>query len=144
MGIAIPMATDIAFALGVLAILGNRIPIALKLFIVAFAVMDDLGAIVIIAAVYTLQLSIGYLVGAFVVWILLHVLNRRFRVMSLIPYPLGGALMWFLMLKSGVHPTVAGVMLALAIPLVASDRCWNARWRRNQPIDCARARLRKM
>jgi NhaA family Na+:H+ antiporter len=116
MGIAIPMATDIAFALGVLAILGNRIPIALKLFVVAFAVMDDLGAIVIIAALYTLQLSIGYLVGALVVWTLLNALNRRFRVMSLIPYLLGGALMWFLVLKSGVHPTIAGVMLAFAIP----------------------------
>jgi NhaA family Na+:H+ antiporter len=120
-GIAIPMATDIAFALGVLAIIGNRIPASLKLFVVAFAVMDDLGAIVIIAALYTIQLSVWYLVGALVVWTLLTALNRLFRVMSLIPYLLGGTLMWFLMLKSGVHPTIAGVMLAFAIPFSTRD-----------------------
>lgn len=117
-GIGIPMATDIAFALGVLAILGNRIPASLKVFVVAFAVIDDLGAIIIIAAFYTVQLSIGYLVGALAVWILLVALNRL-RIMSLIPYLLGGVLMWFLMLKSGVHATVAGVMLAFAIPFSA-------------------------
>jgi Na+:H+ antiporter, NhaA family len=110
------MATDIAFALGALAILGNRIPILLKVFVVAFAVIDDLGAIAIIAIFYTTHLSIGYLAGSFVVWILLIVLNRQFRVMLLLPYILGGVLMWFLMLKSGVHATIAGVMLAFAIP----------------------------
>ena len=115
-GVGIPMATDIAFALGVLAILGNRIPAALKVFVVAFAVMDDLGAIVIIAAFYTAKIAVGYLAAALAVWLLLYALNRRFRVMSLAPYLLGGALMWFLMLKSGVHATVAGVMLAFAIP----------------------------
>ena len=120
-GIAIPMATDIAFALGVLAILGNRIPASLKVFVVAFAVMDDLGAIVIIAAFYTAQLSVWYLVGALGVWSLLIALNRLFRVMSLIPYLLGGALLWFLMLNSGVHATIAGVMLAFAIPFSARD-----------------------
>lgn len=120
-GIGIPMATDIAFSLGVLAILGNRIPASLKVFIVAFAVIDDLGAIVIIAAFYTTKLSIWYLVGAFVVWLLLFILNRFFRVMSLIPYLLGGALMWFLMLKSGVHATISGVILAFAIPFSAKD-----------------------
>lgn len=114
-GIGIPMATDIAFALGILAILGNRIPASLKVFVVAFAVIDDLSAIIIIAVFYTAQLSIGYLVGALAVWALLVVLNRL-HVMSLIPYLLGGALMWFLTLKSGVHATVAGVMLAFAIP----------------------------
>ena len=115
-GAGIPMATDIAFALGVLAILGNRIPAGLKVFVAAFAVMDDLGAIVIIAAFYTAKITVGYLAAALAVWILLYVLNRRFRVKSLAPYLLGGALMWFLMLKSGVHATVAGVMLAFAIP----------------------------
>ena len=119
-GIGIPMATDIAFALGVLAILGNRIPASLKVFVVAFAVIDDLGAIAIIAAFYTAQLSIWYLVGALVVWALLVALNRL-RVISIIPYLLGGALMWFLMLRSGVHATIAGVMLAFAIPFSAKD-----------------------
>jgi len=119
-GIGIPMATDIAFALGVLAILGNRIPASLKVFVVAFAVIDDLGAIVIIAAFYTAQLSVGYLAGALAMWTLLIGLNRL-RVMSLVPYLLGGALMWFLMLKSGVHATIAGVMLAFAIPFSAKD-----------------------
>jgi NhaA family Na+:H+ antiporter len=118
-GAGIPMATDIAFALGVLAILGNRIPASLKVFVVAFAVIDDLSAIVIIAAFYTAQLLVGYLGAALAVWILLCALNRLFRVMSLAPYLLGGALMWFLMLKSGVHATVAGVMLAFAIPFSA-------------------------
>jgi NhaA family Na+:H+ antiporter len=120
-GIGIPMATDIAFALGVLAILGNRIPASLKVFVVAFAIIDDLGAIVVIAAFYTTQLSVWYLVGAIGVWTLLCALNRLFRVMSLVPYLLGGALMWFLMLKSGVHATIAGVTLAFAIPFSAKD-----------------------
>ena len=120
-GIGIPMATDIAFALGVLAILGTHIPASLKVFVVAFAVIDDLGAIVIIAAFYTAQLSVWYFVGALVVWTLLCALNCLFRVMSLIPYLLGGALMWFLMLKSGVHATIAGVTLAFAIPFSAKD-----------------------
>jgi Na+:H+ antiporter, NhaA family len=120
-GFGIPMATDIAFAVGVLAILGNRIPASLKVFVVAFAVMDDLGAIVIIAAFYTAQLSAWYLVGALVVLILLFALNRLFRVMSLAPYLLGGVLMWFFLLKSGVHATIAGVALAFAIPFSAKD-----------------------
>ena len=119
-GIGIPMATDIAFALGVLAILGNRIPASLKVFVVAFAVIDDLGAIVVIAAFYTAHLSIWYLAGALGVWAFLIALNRL-RIMSLIPYLFGGALMWFLMLKSGVHATIAGVMLAFAIPFSAKD-----------------------
>ena len=120
-GIGIPMATDIAFALGVLAILGNRIPASLKVFVVAFAVIDDLGAIVIIAAFYTAKLSVAYLVSALAVWGLLIVLNRFFRVMALLPYLIGGVLMWFLMLKSGIHATVAGIMLAFAIPFSAKD-----------------------
>lgn len=118
-GIGIPMATDIAFALGVLALLGNRIPASLKVFVVAFAVIDDLCAIVIIAVFYTSQLSIGYLAAALAVLACLVALNRFLRVMSLTPYLVGGALMWFLMLKSGVHATIAGVMLAFAIPFSA-------------------------
>lgn len=120
-GFGIPMATDIAFAIGVLAILGNRIPASLKVFVVAFAVIDDLGAIVIIAVFYTAKLSVGYLLAALSVWALLGVLNRFFRIMSLTPYLLGGALMWFFMLKSGIHATIAGVLLAFAIPFSAKD-----------------------
>lgn len=102
-----------------LALLGNRVPPSLKVFVVAPAVIEDLCAIVIIAVFYTTQLSVGHLVAALAVWALLGGLNRRFRVMSLAPYLLGGALMWFFMLKSGVHATVAGVMLAFAIPFSA-------------------------
>jgi NhaA family Na+:H+ antiporter len=119
-GAGIPMATDIAFALGVLALLGNRIPASLTVFVVAFAVMDDLGAIVIIAAFYSAALSAGYLLAALSVCVALVVLNRL-RVMALFPYLAGGALMWFLMLKSGVHATIAGVLLAFAIPFTARN-----------------------
>jgi Na+:H+ antiporter, NhaA family len=104
-----------------LAILGSRIPASLKVFVVAFAVIDDLSAIIIIAVFYSAQLAIWYLAGALSVFALLIILNRFFRITALTPYLLGGALMWFLMLKSGVHATVAGVMLAFAIPYSAKD-----------------------
>lgn len=120
-GIGIPMATDIAFALGVLALLGSKIPASLKIFLTALAVMDDLGAIIVIAVFYTAQLSIVYLIGAMAVFSLLFALNRFLGVMSLVPYLIGGALMWFLMLKSGVHATIAGVLLAFTIPFSAVE-----------------------
>lgn len=120
-GIGIPMATDIAFALGILSILGQRVPLSLKVFVVAFAVMDDLGAIVLIAVFYTTELALGYLLGALAVWALLLAMNKFLRLMVLLPYLLGGALMWVLILKSGVHATLAGVLLAFAIPFSAVD-----------------------
>lgn len=120
-GIAIPTATDIAFVLGVLALLGSTVPTSLKVLVVAFAVIDDLCAVIIIALFYTADLSMGYLIGALAVWGVLCLLNRPLRIMAMTPYLLGGVVMWILMLKSGVHATIAGVLLAFAIPYTAKS-----------------------
>lgn len=115
-GWAIPAATDIAFALGVLSLLGKRVPIALKVFLSALAILDDLGAVLIIALFYTSGLSISMLLASLAVIIFLVVLNRC-GVTKLFPYLIAGALLWFLMLQSGIHATLAGVIVALCIPL---------------------------
>ena len=115
-GFGIPMATDIAFALAVLGTLGNRIPAELKIFVVAFAVADDLGAVIVIAVAYTTGLSMIHLGGALAVFALLIACNRVFRVMALSPYLLGGAVLWWCLWKAGIHASIAGVLLAFAIP----------------------------
>lgn len=121
-GIGIPMATDIAFALGALALLGKRIPPSLKVFIVAFAVIDDLIAIIMIALFYTDHVALLYLAMSVGIFITLLCLNLIFRVGTLSIYLVGGVFMWIFMLKSGVHATAAGVMLAFAVPFWSRDQ----------------------
>jgi len=114
-GFGIPIATDIAFALGVLSIMGKRIPVSLKIFLTALAIIDDLGAIAVIAVFYTHDLSIAYLIGSLGIFSILLLMNK-INVNKLTPYLLLGVVMWYLMLQSGVHATIAGVLLAFAIP----------------------------
>jgi NhaA family Na+:H+ antiporter len=114
-GIGIPMATDIAFALSILSLAGNRIPISLKVFLTALAVIDDLIAIIVIAVFYTSKFSAAYLAASLAVLAVLAILNRL-KVATLIPYMALGALMWYFMFMSGVHATIAGVLLAFTIP----------------------------
>jgi len=114
-GAAIPMATDIAFAIGILSLLGNRVPAPLKIFLTALAVIDDLGAILVIAVFYTSSISVTNLFIALAICGFLFILNRL-NVNNLIPYLIGGAFMWYFMLNSGIHATITGVILAFAIP----------------------------
>lgn len=114
-GWGIPMATDIAFALGVMMLLGKRVPVQLKIFVTALAIVDDLGAVLVIALFYTEQIQFTYLLFAGLILLFL-VLGNRFGMRKPVWYILPGLILWFLVLKSGVHATVAGVLLAFTIP----------------------------
>lgn len=114
-GAGIPMATDIAFAIGILSLLGSRVPASLKVFLTALAVIDDLGAIIIIAVFYTSTIAFMNLLYALAIMGFLFILNRR-KVHYLFPYLIGGFGMWYFMLNSGVHATITGVLLAFVIP----------------------------
>lgn len=120
-GWAIPAATDIAFALAILALLGSRVPVSLRIFLVSIAIFDDVGAIVIIALFYTSKLSLAALAAAGTCLLPLLILNRR-GVLERAPYLLIGAVMWAALLKSGVHATLAGIVLAFFIPIRDSAR----------------------
>ena len=120
-GAGIPMATDIAFALGILSLLGNKVPTSLKVLLTALAVIDDLGAILIIAVFYTGDLNWMNLGIALAIFGILLLLNRL-RIHNLIPYLIGGVFMWYFMLNSGVHATITGVLLAFAIPFSNGDK----------------------
>lgn len=119
-GAGIPMATDIAFALGILSLLGNRVPVSLKVFLTALAVIDDLGAIIVIALLYTKTLVWQNLLIAFGIFGILLIFNRS-SVKNIWLYLMGGILMWYFMLHSGVHATITGVLLAFAIPFGNGD-----------------------
>jgi NhaA family Na+:H+ antiporter len=114
-GTGIPTATDIAFALGILSLLGRKVPTSLKVFLTALAVIDDLGAILIIAVFYTKTLSITNLIIALLVFSVLIIFNRM-KIRNLFPYLLGGIAMWIFMSKSGIHATITGVLLAFVVP----------------------------
>ena len=120
-GWAIPSATDIAFSLGILSLLGSRVPISLKIFLTALAIIDDLGAILIIAFFYSGDLSISYLSLILISYIFLLILNKL-GVKKFLPYLLVGIFMWFFTYKSGIHATIAGVLLASTIPHKVKDR----------------------
>jgi NhaA family Na+:H+ antiporter len=120
-GVAIPAATDIAFAFGILSLFGNKVPHSLKVFLVALAIIDDLIAILIIAFFYSANIDFGYLGYAGIATVALFALNR-FKIFNLIPYLIIAPFLWIFVLKSGVHATIAGVILAFTIPLVQNKK----------------------
>ncbi len=119
-GWGVPMATDIAFALGVLALLGSRVPLGLKVFLTALAIVDDLGAVLVIALFYTASIHLGFLALAALTWGAALFLGWR-GTFSLKVYAVLGVILWFFVLESGLHATLAGVLLALAVPIRKPD-----------------------
>ncbi|NWF88332.1 MAG: Na+/H+ antiporter NhaA [Ignavibacteriaceae bacterium] len=119
-GFGIPMATDIAFSLGILSLLGSRVPAALKVFLTALAIIDDLGAIIIIALFYSTSFSFIYFGLAVFVFAIMLIMNRA-KIYKIWLYLLLGCVMWYFMYKSGIHPTITGVLLAFAIPFGTGD-----------------------
>jgi NhaA family Na+:H+ antiporter len=129
-GAGIPMATDIAFAVGALSLLGKKVPTSLKIFLTALAVVDDLGAILVIALFYTKSLAFVNMAIAMGIFGVLLVCNRL-RIHSFWPYAIGGIAMWYFMLHSGIHATIAGVLLAFALPFGKGDKTSiSYRWQR--------------
>lgn len=114
-GFGIPMGTDIAFALGIIALAGNRVPISIKILLTAIAIIDDLGSILIIALFYGAEINFLYLGTSLLLFVILLALNHL-QVHKMFPYLILGLLMWFFMMQSGIHPTISGVLLAFAIP----------------------------
>ena len=119
-GFGVPMATDIAFALGILSLAGSRVPVALKIFLTALAIIDDLGAITVIALFYTKDFSASYFFIAIALFLVMFIAGKK-KIYSLLFYIPGGIIMWYCMLKSGVHASIAGVLLAFAIPFHKAD-----------------------
>jgi len=120
-GWGVPMATDIAFAIGILSLAGNKVPVSLKVLLTALAVVDDLGAVMVIALFYTSSIAVNYLLLSLACLVLLFVLNK-FHVRNLYYYLIPGIFLWYFVLMSGVHATVAGVLLAFMIPLKAGEK----------------------
>lgn len=114
-GWGVPMATDIAFALGIIRLLGSRVPVGLKVFLTALAIVDDLGAVLVIALFYTSSLNVAAILAAAVALAVLMTLNRM-RISKVVPYLIVGVVLWYFLLRSGIHATIAGVVLALTIP----------------------------
>jgi Na+:H+ antiporter, NhaA family len=120
-GWAIPTATDIAFSLGVLSLMGKRVPVSLKIFLAALAIIDDIGAILIIALFYSNGIQLTMLASAAAIFLVMVAMNR-IRVTRVIWYVVPGMILWYFILKSGIHPTIAGVLIALTIPVESGKR----------------------
>ncbi len=133
-GLAIPMATDIAFSLGVLSLFGKRVPISLKIFLTAFAVVDDIGGVLVIALFYSAHLEASYLIYSLVLLIFLLLCNAR-NVYAKWVYLLGGFIMWYLFMQSGIHATIAGVVVAFTVPAKPREQIGRYVQRLHESID---------